>query len=321
MTPNATSEINTADREIIQRRLLNAPRQLVYKVWTGQEHLAKWWGPNGFTTTTHEMNFAPGGTWRFMMHGPDGTDYPNKMVFEEVIPNQKLVFTHSDDADNGLSFHVTVTFEEKGDKTLLTMHHVFGTAEERNMVVEKFGAIEGGRQTLTRLEEHLYNMGTNIFTIERTFNAPRELVFKAMTEYDRLAKWWGPKGAVMTTGTQDLRPGGNLHYKLRGEDGSEMWGLMSYREIISPERLVFIVSFSDEQANIVHHPMAPTWPLEILNIMTFTEHDGKTTLTIAGGAVNATEEEHATYKAGQESMRTGFGGSFDKLDDYLLQTQ
>lgn len=314
-----TASMNTTNREIVQTRLLNAPRQLVYEAWTQLEHLTKWWGPNGFTTTTHERKLAIGGTWRFMMHGPDGTDYPNKMVFEEIVPNERLVYTHSADNDEGLSFHVTVTFEDRNGKTLLTMRHIFSTAEERNMVIEKYGAIEGGRQTLTRLEEHLYNMGTNIFTIERTFNAPRELVFKAMTEYDRLAKWWGPKGSVMTEATQDLRPGGKLHYKLKGEDGNELWGLMSYREITSPERLVFIVSFSNEEGNIVHHPMAPTWPLEILNIMTFTEQDGKTILTIAGGPVNATAEEHATYKAGQESLRSGFGGSFDKLDDYLLQ--
>ena len=135
---------------------LAAPRGLVYEVWTQPEHVGKWWGPNGFTTTTKEMAVQPGGTWRFMMHGPDGTDFPNKIVFEEVAPNERLVYTHSDDTESGLSFHVTVTFEEKEeDKTLLTMRSVFRTAEERNMVVEKYGAIEGGRQTLARLDAYL----------------------------------------------------------------------------------------------------------------------------------------------------------------------
>jgi uncharacterized protein YndB with AHSA1/START domain len=128
----------------------------VYEVWTQPEHVGNWWGPNGFTTTIKEMAVKPGGTWRFMMHGPDGTDFPNKIVFEEVAPNERLVYTHSDDTESGLSFHVTVTFEEKEeDKTLLTMRSVFRTAEERNMVVEKYGAIEGGKQTLARLEAYL----------------------------------------------------------------------------------------------------------------------------------------------------------------------
>jgi len=155
MTTNNTSHPDTADREIIQTRLLNAPRELVYEVWTNPEHVINWWGPNGFSTTTYEMEVKPGGVWRFMMHGPDGTDYPNKMVFEEVTANEKLVYTHSADKEDGHSFHVTVTFEEQEGKTLLTMRSVFRTAEERNMVIEKYGALEGGRQTLSRLEAYL----------------------------------------------------------------------------------------------------------------------------------------------------------------------
>jgi len=145
----------TKDREIIHTRLLNAPRDLVFKVWTDPKHVAIWWGPNGFTNTIHEMNVKVGGVWRFMMHGPDGTDYPNKIVYKEVVKPSRLVYVHSSDEPNDpREFFVTVTFEAKGDKTQLTMHAVFQTAAALE-AVKKFGAVEGGTQTLNRLEEYL----------------------------------------------------------------------------------------------------------------------------------------------------------------------
>ncbi len=145
---------NTADREIVLSRLLNAPRELVFDAWTDPKHIVQWWGPRGFTTTSHEMSVTPGGTWRFVMHGPDGRDYKNKIIFIDVVKPERLVYRHAGEEDHeDVRFHVTVTFEAKGSKTLLTMHSLFETAEERNEVVTKYGAIEGGKQTLERLAE------------------------------------------------------------------------------------------------------------------------------------------------------------------------
>jgi len=147
---------NTSDRELILTRLLNAPRELVFEVWTNPEHVKHWWGPNGFTNTIHEMNVIPGGIWRLTMHGPDGRDYPNKIIFIEVVKPERLVYKHSGDDDTEpVNFHVVVTFEEVGDKTLLTMHSVFPTKEELDFVVKEYKADEGGIQTLNRLEKYL----------------------------------------------------------------------------------------------------------------------------------------------------------------------
>jgi uncharacterized protein YndB with AHSA1/START domain len=149
---------NTKDREIIHTRLLNAPRELVFKSWTDPKHVAIWWGPNGFTNTIYEMSVKPGGVWRFMMHGSDGVDYSNRIVFTEVVAPERLVYIHlSDDPNDPLKFDVTVTFEVQGDKTLLTMHAVFQSAAVLEEV-RKFGAVEGGTQTLNRLEEYLKTM-------------------------------------------------------------------------------------------------------------------------------------------------------------------
>ena len=83
----------SADREIIATRVFDAPRELVFKMWTDPKHVGRWWGPRGFTTTIHEMDVKPGGIWRLTMHGPDGRDYKNKVVFLEVEEPERLVYT------------------------------------------------------------------------------------------------------------------------------------------------------------------------------------------------------------------------------------
>lgn len=145
-----------ADREIVISRLIDAPRALVFDAWTDAEHIGKWWGPHGFTTTTYGMDLRPGGEWTFVMHGPDGTDYKNKIVYLEVTKPQRLVYKHEGrEADEAVKFQSTVTFTEQGNKTTVTLRMVFATAAERDFVIKKHGAIEGGKQTLERLGRHL----------------------------------------------------------------------------------------------------------------------------------------------------------------------
>jgi uncharacterized protein YndB with AHSA1/START domain/uncharacterized glyoxalase superfamily protein PhnB len=147
---------DTANRELVITRLISAPRELVWEAWTKPEHVKHWWGPDGFTNTIHQMEVKPGGVWRFMMHGPNGMNFPNKIVFNEVVKPEKLVYTHSSEDENDPTiFQTTVTFEKKGDKTNLTMKAVFATAEERDRVVKEYGAAEGGKQTLTKLEAYI----------------------------------------------------------------------------------------------------------------------------------------------------------------------
>ena len=153
--------------------------------------------------------------------------------------------------------------------------------------------------------------------ITRVFDAPRELVWRAFTESDRLAQWWGPADFTMLTRTLDFRPGGVFHYAMRAPDGQVMWGKFVYRDIQPPERMVFISAFSDADGNVTRAPFSPTWPREVLNTLTLSETDGTTTLTLRGGPINATEEERETFWKAQESLRQGFAGTFDKLAAYL----
>jgi uncharacterized protein YndB with AHSA1/START domain len=135
----------------------------------------------------------------------------------------------------------------------------------------------------------------------------------------RRVKWWGPKGFEVGNAKLDFRPGGFFHYSMRAPEGFEMWGKFVYHEIEGPEKIVFVNSFSDQDGNIVRAPFSPTIPLEIRNIITFTENEGKTTVSLSSSPIHATEEERNTFKGMFESMKQGFGGTFDQLADYLTK--
>jgi uncharacterized protein YndB with AHSA1/START domain len=152
--------MESAERVLVITRSFDAPRDLVFKAWTEPERLLQWWGPKGFTNTFQEIDVRPGGVWRFVMHGPDGVDYQNRIIYDEIVKPERLVYTHGsgEEGDPG-QFQVTVTFAEQGGKTKLTMRMLFESAAERDKVIKEFGAIEGANQTLDRLEEHLAKMG------------------------------------------------------------------------------------------------------------------------------------------------------------------
>jgi len=161
---------------------------------------------------------------------------------------------------------------------------------------------------------------TQEFVISRTFAASREKVWRAWTDAESLAHWWGPQGCTLRVLKLDLRPGGVFHYAMALQPGHEMFGRFVFREIVAPERLVFVVSFSDAAGGITRAPfpqLQGKWPLEVLNVVTFTEAAGATTLTLRGGPINATEEERAIFAGHTDSMRQGFGGTFDQLDAFL----
>lgn len=309
-----------SDREIVATRVFDARRELVWKMWTDPKHIAQWWGPKGFTNTIHEMDVRPGGVWRFVMHGPDGRDYQNEIVYVDVVEPKRLVYDHV----SGPPFHVMATFAEQGDKTGVTVRMLFESATQREKVAKEYGAVEGLQQTLGRLEEELSKMSAKgsadrEFVITRVFDAPRDLMWKAWTEPDRLAQWFGPKGVTIVHSKNDLRQGGVYHYGMRTPDGGEMWGKWVYREIVELERLVFVVFFSDEKRGVTRHPLNQTWPLETLSTVTFAELEGKTRITVRWIAINATEAERKTFDEAHEGMQKGWTGTFDQLVEYLAK--
>ena len=158
------------------------------------------------------------------------------------------------------------------------------------------------------------------FVTTRVFDAPRERVWQAWTEAERLKHWFGPRGFKITRCSLDLRPGGLFHYCLRTPDGKDMWGKWTIREIVKPDKLVFIASFSDESAGITVHPMNPNWPREIHSTVTFESLGAKTRVTVRWRPVDAsTELERRTFDEGRDSMKQGWGGTLDQFAEYVAK--
>lgn len=307
------------ERMIVTVREIDAPREAVFDAWTKPEHLVRWWGPNGFSTTTRAFEMKQGGRWRFTMHGPDGRDYENLITYDEIVQPERLVYHHGGEAGvEPVQFRTTVTFEDLGGRTRLTLVAEFESKAERDRVVREYGADDGAVQTLGRLADYIDD---DMFVITRTLDAPRALVWKMWSEAEHLNQWWGPKGIHCATVSLDFKPGGHFHYSMRTPDGKTMWGRFVYREIAAPERMVFVSFFSDRDGNVVRAPIAPDWPLEVLNMLTLEERGGKTLLTMKARPVNASEEEHAKFKSWHASMRGGFGATFEELENYLAQVK
>lgn len=159
----------------------------------------------------------------------------------------------------------------------------------------------------------------NEFVIEKVINAPCDFLFRVWTEPEHLMHWWGPEGFIMDVCQVDLRPGGIFHYQMKSPDGADMWGKFVYHDIIPPEKLVFVVSFSDAEGNNTRHPLSATWPLEILNTFVFEEQHGKTKMILRGIPFNANPEEQKTFEEGFSSMNQGFSGTINQLEEYLLK--
>jgi uncharacterized protein YndB with AHSA1/START domain len=317
---------DTASREIVITRVVAAPRERVWRAMTDPTQVVQWWGPKGFTTTIEKMDVRPGGTWKHFMHGPDGTDYPNKSIFREIVKPERIVFTHGggEKGGPGVTFVATWSFAAlAAGRTRVTIHMVFPTAEARDTVVKVYGAIKGGRETLGRLAKHLPTMraeAASEFVITRVFDAPRDLVWRAWTDVEHLHQWFGPKGFTRCASKLDFRPGGIFHYSLKSPSGHEMWGKWVFKEIVPLEKLVLISSFSDAKGGVTRHPMSAQWPLEILSTTTFTEHKGKTTLTLRWSPYKAKAAERQAFDGAHDSMTQGWGGTMDQLAAHLAKS-
>lgn len=155
------------------------------------------------------------------------------------------------------------------------------------------------------------------FTLSREFNAPKDLMWKCWTEMSHLEKWSGPKGSKLKQSTHEFKTGATNHYCMTNPDGSEMWGLQVFRDIIKPDRYVYVNSFADAKGNKTRHPMSATWPLEMLTTITLMAMGTKTQVTIEWMPINANAEEIKTFNDAHEGMKMGWGGSLDTLDEYL----
>ncbi len=155
MSATGNLDLERDPRSIIGMRVFEASRDLVFSAFTDPKHLAQWWGPDGFTTTTLAFGFRSGGEWRHVMHGPDGRDYQNRIIFDEIVRPERIAYHHPGGSDvEPVQFSQRLTFEDLGgNRTRLTWHGIFATAEARAHVIKAYGADKGLVQTMARLAE------------------------------------------------------------------------------------------------------------------------------------------------------------------------
>lgn len=308
---------SSSDIRII--RVFDAPLEAVWEAWTVPEEVAQWWGPRGFTLTTHSRDLRSGGHWHYTMHGPDGTDHENTTQYLEVVPRQRLVYDHGGHADRPPLFRVTVLFSEQDGRTRMDMTSTFATPEVMEQM-RVFIRKAGGEGTWDRLAEHLgkRQTGEEQFFIARAFDAPIERMYALWTEPQLLAQWLPPTGATMRFIRTDIRVGGTSFYEMPHPAGGTLHGLIHYLALEEPNRIVYTQQFCDAQERIVRAPFFEHWPETMLTTVEFAqEAPGRTRVTLRWQPQDASAAEVAEFVKQRGGMTMGWSGSFGKLEALL----
>ena len=307
--------------ELKLSRIYDAPVKAVWDAWADPAQAAQWWGPRGFTITTHGKDLRVGGFWKYTMHGPDGVNYENTTIYHEVEKYSRLVYDHGGSEDRPPLFRVTVTFTEVKGKTKLDMTMTLPTpeaAEETRRFIKK----AGGDSTWDRLGEYLdkESTGQEEFIINRSFNVPMDTMFAMWTDAKHFSQWLPPTGFTMTFINVDIKVGGSSFYSMTNGEFT-MYGKTKYLEISKPDRVVYLQEFADENGNMSRHPMMPTWPATMKTTVQLTEEGPEQTrVTVTWqpyGEVTAAEME--SFVKAKAGMTQGWTGSFDKLEDYITK--
>jgi uncharacterized protein YndB with AHSA1/START domain len=300
-------------------RVYDAPLEAVWEAWTIPEEVAHWWGPRGFTITTHSHDLRTGGHWHYTMHGPDGTDYENTTQYLEVLPAERMVYDHGGHKDRPPLFRVTAMFTERRGRTQLDMTMTFATpevAEQTRGFIRK----AGGESTWDRLAEYLgkRRAGKEQFFITRSFDAGIELMYQMWTDPEHVAQWTPPTGATMRYLRAEPRVGGTSLYAMRFGDGPAIHGLVRYITLQPPNLVVYAQHFCDEQGNITRPPFFKDWPPGMLTTVELTaEGPDRTRVTVKWEPQDATADDLAEFVKQRNGMTTGWTGSFDKLEALL----
>lgn len=313
--------VKSKPNELTLTRVYDAPVKAVWDAWTDPAKAALWWGPRGFTITTHSKDLRPGGHWKYTMHGPDGVNYENTTKYLDVEEYSKLVYDHGGNDETKPLFRVTVTFAESKGKTTMEMTMAFDSAEAAQQS-RKFIRKAGGESTWDRLAEYLESKssGVEMFVINRSFDAPINLMFEMWTNPTHFSKWIAPAGFNTEFARADIKTGGSSFFCMANEAGMKMFGRAEYVEVHKPNRIVYRQQFCDENENLSRHPMAPVWPATMLVSVKLTEEGPeKTRVTVSSECFGEfTAEELEMFKGARGGMTIGWTGSFDKLEAYLV---
>lgn len=317
--------VDYTKQDLVLTRVFNAPRELVFKLWTDPKHLAKWWGPRGFTNPRCEVDVRPGGAIRIDMRAPNGVVYPMGGVFQEIAEPERLVFTSiALDKDGNAMFENlnTVTFVEQNGKTTQTIKvrvlkttaqaapHLAGMEEGWSLSLDRLddlvGSLSGNRTpNIATANVPAHKSGDREIVSTRIFDAPRGLVWNAWTDPKQVTQWWGPNGFTTTIHEMNVRPGGVWRLTMRGPDGADYKNKIVFGEVSKPERLVYR-----------HTPEHDSEPVNCETTVTFAERNGKTELTMRMVFPSAATLDHVVEKYGAVE---GLDQTLGCLAEYLAK--
>jgi uncharacterized protein YndB with AHSA1/START domain len=317
-----TTQAEPGSLEMVITHKFDAPRELVYKIYTDPNSIPDWWGPRNLTTEVDKMELRPGGIWRYIQHDPQNNIFAFHGVYHSLEPNKQIISTFEWEGMPGHVILVTTTFEDQGNRTIVTQQNVFQSVQDRDGMMQQGmeqGTIEGDER-FSELLARIYNgpgMGAQIerredstgcINVTRVFDAPPELVWDLWTDPNQYMCWWGPKDFTSPYAKFDLHVGGKYLSCMRGPDGKEYWDTGTYEEIIEPRRIVYTDTFADENGNEVppsYYGMRGDKPIEMAVEVTLENFGGKTRMMV----------EHCGLPEGEmlDQAREGWNQSFDKL--------
>lgn len=305
----------TADTELVISRLFDAPRELVWRVWTDPEHAKHWMGPRGFTAPHLKQDARVGGSWRLCLRPDDnptgaggptggGGDLWQGGVFREIKAPERIVLTFAWDEPNGKrgpESTVTIQLDDQDGKTRLTFRQApFPSVQERD------GHRVGWNSSFDRLADYARaQVMRPPLTLTRVFDAPRNTVWKAWTAPKQMAQWWGPKGFTNPTCEMDVRPGGRIYIDMTGPDGTSYPMGGTFHEVVAPERLVFTATAFHDGESLP----------ELIDIttVTFIAQGNKTKVVVHAIVIRATPAAAGALSG----MEQGWNESLDRLDDLM----
>ncbi len=311
------NSVAETDRSFAVTRTFQAPRDLVLQMWSHPENITHWWGPAGFTTTTHQMDFRPGGEWLYTMHGPDGTDYPNAVKYIQTGPDT-IEYDHGDEPGNTM-FHVVVTLKQTTPlETVCEFKMVFPSPESYQAIINSNGARDGLHNTLSRLSVVLEARQTPSadqklvvkplsdleILLQRSFQAPRDLVFEVFTNAEHLKNWWSPYAYTITEARFDQQEGGEWYVQMAVPEQGEIRFFGQVRQFVRPERLRYTFNLDVMPGEISQ------------DTATFIEEQpGRTTVTVQS-LFTSKESRDGMLSSGMEQ---GAAQSYERLETILTR--
>jgi uncharacterized protein YndB with AHSA1/START domain len=312
--------------EMVITHKFEAPRELVYKIYTDPSLIPEWWGPRDLTTIIERMELRPGGIWRYIQHDAQNNEFAFHGVYHSLELNKQIISTFEWEGMPGHVILETTRFDEQRNRTIVTQQDVFQTVQDRDGMIQQGmeqGIIEGderfnellarfnfGQKAEKKIEQHSENTGC--ITITRDINAPRERVWDLWTDSNQYRCWWGPKDFSSPYARLDLRVGGKYLSCMRGPDGKEYWDTGIYEEISAPSRIVYTDTFADQNGNVVpasYYGLGSDEPMEMAVEVRLEDIGGRTRMVV----------EQCGLPEGEmlDQARVGWSQSFDKLANCL----